>query len=199
MNTSRTVDTTLKARYRRAEPTLNEQTRRHFVAEEALRIGLGGIARVVRQTGVSRSTVSRGIAEIKSGTPATPFKVRRKGGGRKRITAIHPLLLVWIGDIVGPHLRGNPEKSTVHVALSSQKIADELIRLHSVAISHTTVRELLVNDLKLTLQSQHKAAEGRQHRDRDAQFRHIAAQMEKAAEEGSPVLSIDTKKRSSSA
>jgi len=195
MDTTYALDTSLNARFKRIEPTLNEQTRRRFVAEEALRIGPGGIAEVIRQTGVSRSTIDRGILEITSGIPASPFRIRREGGGRKPVTTRFPNLLGQLRAIVGPHLRGNPEKSTVHVALGSHKIAAELLRLHGVKVSHTTVRELLVNELELTLQSQHKAAEGRQHPDRDAQFRHIGAEVRKAAAEGGPVLSVDTKKR----
>jgi transposase len=196
MNITCKTDTSVKARFERMKPVLNEQTRRRYAAEESLRLGHGGIVFVAEQTGVGLSTIRRGINEIKSGVPADPGRMRREGGGRRPVTEVHPLLLEWIGAIVRPHLRGNPEQSTVHVALGTQKIAAEIFRLYKVKVSHTTVRELLRGGMGLTLQSQHKAAEGRQHPDRDAQFKHIAKETQKAAESGNPALSVDTKKRS---
>jgi len=45
------------------------------------------------------------------------------------------------------------------------------------------------------MQSNSRAAEGRQHPDRDAQFRYIAAQAQEHRDAGQPVISVDSKKR----
>ncbi|MGO9974798.1 MAG: hypothetical protein ACLP01_18730 [Solirubrobacteraceae bacterium] len=50
-------------RYRGLGPESNERQRRLWAASEACACGRGGIAAVVRATGIGRSTVVRGIAE----------------------------------------------------------------------------------------------------------------------------------------
>ena len=48
-------------------PILNEKQRRLYLASEAIAIGHGGIAEVSRASGISRSVISAGIKEIKTG------------------------------------------------------------------------------------------------------------------------------------
>ena len=62
-------------------PQLNEMQKRLFLASEAIAYGRGGIAEVIRITGVSRNTVKRGINELKSGV-MFDGRVRKSGGGR---------------------------------------------------------------------------------------------------------------------
>jgi hypothetical protein len=50
-------------------------------------------------------------------------------------------------------------------------------------------------DLKYSLQSNRKTREGRQHPDRDGQFRHINARVEARKRQGEPTISVDTKKK----
>src|SRR5450755_4305236 len=54
-------------RYRALGPELNERQRRLWAASEARSHGRGGIAAVVRATGISKNTVVRGIAEVREG------------------------------------------------------------------------------------------------------------------------------------
>lgn len=46
-------------------PQLNEFQKRLFLASEAIAYGRGGIAKVIRFSGVSRNTIKRGIIELK--------------------------------------------------------------------------------------------------------------------------------------
>jgi hypothetical protein len=62
------------------------------------------------------------------------------------------------------------------------------------AVSHTVVAELL-HGLGYSLQSNVKTREGRQHPDRDAQFRSIARQVRAAQRRQQPTISVDTKKK----
>jgi hypothetical protein len=55
-------------RYRGLGPELNERQRRLWAASEARSCGRGGIAAVVRATGISKNTVQRGLAELREGT-----------------------------------------------------------------------------------------------------------------------------------
>ncbi len=59
-------------RYRGLGPELNERQRRLWAASEASCCGPGGIAAVVRATGIGKDTVRRGIAELQEGTRLDP-------------------------------------------------------------------------------------------------------------------------------
>jgi hypothetical protein len=52
----------------------------------------------------------------------------------------------------------------------------------------------LLREQNYSLQSNRKTEEGADHPDRDAQFRHINAQVKRALAKGIPVISVDTKK-----
>jgi hypothetical protein len=53
----------------------------------------------------------------------------------------------------------------------------------------------LLREQNYSLQSNRKTEEGADHPDRDAQFRHINAQVKRALAKGMPVISVDTKKK----
>jgi hypothetical protein len=59
------------------------------------------------------------------------------------------------------------------------------------AVSHTVLAELL-HGLAYSLQGNVKTREGRQHSDRDAQFRYIARQVQTAQRRRQPTISVDT-------
>jgi len=64
---------------------LDERQRRLLAALLALRRGHGGILRVSEITGLSRTTVRRGIAELRRGIGPGQERIRQPGGGRKRL------------------------------------------------------------------------------------------------------------------
>ena len=59
-------------------PILNEQGRRLFAASGARALGHGGVSFVEKAIGVARSTINRGIEELKKSGPITK-KQRRPG------------------------------------------------------------------------------------------------------------------------
>ncbi len=64
---------------------LDERSRRLVVAAEASVLGHGGISAVAQATGVSRPVIRQGMQELESGEGPAIGRVRREGGGRKRI------------------------------------------------------------------------------------------------------------------
>ena len=76
-------------------PQLDERQRRLLLGVEAIALGRGGITAVAAAAGVSRPTVTRGVAEAKAGAPgpAAQGRVRRPGGGRKPLTETDPAIL----------------------------------------------------------------------------------------------------------
>jgi hypothetical protein len=47
-------------------PFLDERGRRLFAANEAIWLGRGGVTAVAVATGIARSTINRGVAELKA-------------------------------------------------------------------------------------------------------------------------------------
>ena len=98
-------------RYLAVKPVLDERGRRRFAAAEAMAAGRGGIATVSRITGIARSTIGRGLAELRGTSPpeATSGRVRRKGAGRPALVDSDPTLLEDLVALVEPSTRGDPQ------------------------------------------------------------------------------------------
>jgi hypothetical protein len=172
---------------------LDERGRRMWAAAEARSHGRGGIAAVVRATGVGENTVRRGIAEVDCGERAPAGRVRRPGAGRKPIGQVDPTLSADLEALIEPATRGDPESPLRWTSRSAAKLTGALREAgHDVAES--TVR-LQVKALGYSMQANRKTREGSDHPDRDAQFEHIAARAAAALAAREPVISVDTKKK----
>jgi len=79
---------TLRSKHAALAPVFTERSRRVWAATEARAVGYGGIALVERATGISRSTIHRGLRELEVGATLAPERSRKTGAGRKRVTAI---------------------------------------------------------------------------------------------------------------
>jgi len=185
---------TLRAKYRALAPALTERTRRVWAATEARALGRGGPGVVAEATGLSPATIRRGLTELEANDAPLPLaRVRKPGGGRKRATTHAPTLLQDLEALVEPTAPGDPESPLRWTCLSTRTLAVALEALGH-RVSHTVVAELL-HDLGYSLQGNVKTREGRQHPDRDAQFRYIARQVRAAQRRGQPAISVDTKKK----
>src|SRR5947209_7905980 len=65
--------------------SVDERQRRLLAGLLALRRGHGGVMAMARITGLSRTTIRRGIAELRSGVGAIDDRVRRPGAGRPAV------------------------------------------------------------------------------------------------------------------
>jgi transposase len=175
------------------DPLLDERGRRRYAAAEALASGRGGISVVSQITGVARSTIGRGLVELRDGATTEPDRVRRPGGGRKPLTVKDATLLDDLRSLVEPSTRGDPQAALLWTAKSLRKLAAGLRELGH-QISHSVVGELL-RSLGYSLQANRKTREGGNHPDRDAQFTYINEQVKAALAAGEPAISVDTKKK----
>ena len=180
-------------RYEGLGPELNERQRRLWAASEARSHGRGGIIAVSRATGISEDTVQRGIAELRDGTRLEAGRVRRPGAGRPRLTDSDPELLGALEALVDPDTRGDPCSPLRWSSKSLQKLAGALQAAGHQVSDRTTGK--LLRGLGFRLHANRKTREGKDHPDRDAQFRHINETTRSALAEHQPVISVDTKKR----
>ena len=180
-------------RYRALAGELDERRRRLWAGAEALSHGRGGQAAVVRATGMSATTVAKGMREIESGETLGAGRVRRAGGGRRALSETDPTLVADLEALVADEARGDPESPLRWTAKSVRTLAAAL-REQGHPVSHETVAKLLRRS-GYSLQSNRKTKEGASHPDRDAQFGHINATAAAAINAGEPVISVDTKKK----
>src|SRR5205823_53111 len=143
---------------------------RRWAASEARALGWGGASAVTKATGISRSTIRAGIAELpRSTADSHPDRIRTPGAGRPRLTEGNPRLLDDLQALLEPATRRDPEAPLLWTSKSTRNLADELVvRGHEV--SHDTVGRLL-EEIGYSLQANRKTSEGKGHPDRDAQDR----------------------------
>ena len=183
----------IEARYGAVAPLIDERARRLLAGSEALAIGRGGLAAVARATGLARTTVARGIADVRAGETVGRGRIRREGAGRPPIERRDPTLRRDLEALIEPTSRGDPESPLRWTTRSVRNLAAELRRAGH-AVSHQTVAELL-RAMGYSLQANRKTLEGTDHPDRDAQFRYIDEAVQLQLSLGAPVISVDTKKK----
>ena len=184
----------LARRFQVLLPHLNERQQRLALATEAGLLGHGGIRAVAEATGVSATTVRKGVAELESGEESLPVgRARRSGGGRKRANEQDRELTAALLRLVEPDERGDPMSPLRWTTKSLRHLAEELTR-QGHPVSAPTVGRLL-RENGFSLQGTAKTLEGEQHPDRDAQFAYINEQVKAHQDAGEPVISVDAKKK----
>jgi transposase len=179
-------------------PFLKGRLRRLWAAAEALEIGPGGVSRVAAAIGVSAATVAQGVRELRAAAQAQPEKTvlegkLGRGPGRPWSEQKDPGLIPALERILRDETAGDP--------LGEQKWARSSLRRLSARlkdegheVSYKTVGRLL-KQMGFSLKCNKRKRPGPQSPERDAQFHYIAAQKEKYAAAGLPIISVDTKKK----
>ena len=183
----------LKEKFDSVWPLLDERTRRIMAASEAKALGYGGVSLVSRACGLSRKAISKGICEIQEGSTPGEGRIRQPGAGRKPIMVTDPQLVTALEELIDEQTRGDPESPLRWICMSTRAIANQLGRQRH-PVSHTKAAQIL-HELDYSLQGNRKTEEGKDHPDRDAQFRYINAAVKKHLRKGLPVISVDTKKK----
>jgi len=183
----------IRSRWQLVATFLDERGRRLFAANESLALGLGGVTATARATGLARSTINRGIQELRSAGNDIGRRVRRPGGGRKSAVAHQPDLPAALEALIESAIRGDPCSPLRWVSRSQRRLAKAL-REQGFNVSQRVVANLL-RELNYSCQANSKVREGGQHPDRDAQFNHINATVKTALAAGQPAISVDTKKK----
>jgi hypothetical protein len=136
--------------------------------------------------------VYTGVRELDD-SPDPRGRVRRPGGGPKRLVERDPGLLDALEELVDPDTRGDPQSPLRWTCKSTRELA-EALTAQGHPVSDDTVGRLL-RQQDYTLQRTQKTEEGAQHPDRDAQFRYVNEQAKQHLAAGQPVISVDTKKK----
>src|SRR5262249_37401363 len=188
----------IRQKYEALKPFLDERVRRLWAGAEARVLGRGGIAAVAAATGLSRDTIRGGMQPAQGGGGKalgglSGARLRRGGGGRKRLVDKDVTLLRDLEALVDPVTRGDPQSPLRWTSKSTRKLAEEL-QACGHPIEARTVAGLLT-ELGYSLQALRKTREGAAHPDRDAQFVYINEQTQAFQAQGYPVVSVDAKKK----
>jgi len=173
-------------------PHMNELQRRVVAGATAQMLGRGGKTAVATASGMSRNTVIKAESEVAAGIESSD-RLRAVGGGDKPLSDKQPGLLEALDELVHPETRGNPMSLLRWTSKSSTNLAEELVRQGFEVSARTVLR--LLHKLGYSLQANAKVSEGRQHPDRDAQFRYLNDTAAGFIADGQPVISVDTKKK----
>lgn len=190
-------DLILKRKLKEILPILDEKQKRLVLASEAKSLGRGGLAKISKLTKVSRVTLNAGLKELKNSlgkkVETSKKRIRKKGGGRKKKTDLDANIKKVIEDIVTPHTMGNPMNSLLWTSKSLRNIS-AAAKENGYSISHKLVG-IILSASGYSLQSNRKTDEGSTHIDRDAQFIFINDKVNSFLNSGSPVISVDCKKK----
>jgi transposase len=187
------MDEIIANKYFSLKDELNERQRRLWAASEAVSLGYGGVTNVANATGLSRTTITQGIAELRQKQRLAPNRVRREGGGRKKATVKQPNLLPALDALVEPTAKGDPMSPLRWTTKSTRRLS-EALNSQGFDISHMQVDRLL-HELEYQLSANRKSLEGGTNPDRNAQFEFINAQSAKFLRKRCPVISVDAKKK----
>src|SRR5271167_2370242 len=101
---------TIQEKYQALSPIMDERLRRRWAATEANSLGHGGITLVARATGLSRTTIQAGLAELREPmSTESATRIRRKGAGRPRLTGQDAQLIRDLTALLEPVTRGDPQ------------------------------------------------------------------------------------------
>lgn len=183
---------TLQNKLNKIIPILDEKQRRLYLTSEAEAIGRGGKSLISKLGKISRPTLNKGEKELNSQEDGSiTTRIRKEGGGRKKITESNTEILKALELLVEPVTRGDPESSLRWTIKSVRTLSEELNK-QGHKIGKSAVGNLLA-ELGYSLQSNKKKIEGNQHPDRNSQFEYINKQCDLFIGKGNPVISVATK------
>jgi hypothetical protein len=183
-------------KYNSMRNVLHERGVRRWAATEAKQLGHGGISVVALATGMSRTTIRRGLRELESASADSqlaPQRSRLAGGGRKKIEQKYPNIKNELEQLIEPTVRGDPQSPLRWTCKSIRLLSDEL-KHKNIDVSPNTVLGLLY-EMNYSLQANRKTREGNNHPDRNKQFLYINNRVKSFLKAKQPAISVDTKKK----
>lgn len=172
---------------------LDESQSRWYIAREAITFGRGGIKQMNEITGMSRTTIIKGVKELNKGQLGFDERIRKEGGGRKKLEEKDSQLENSLRNSMEEDTAGNPMNYLKWTNKSLHKIEKEL-KGRGHTISYRTIGRRL-KKMGYSLQQNKKTFEGSTHPERDAQFHYINDTVGSFMKNKQPVISVDTKKK----
>ncbi len=171
----------------------NEVQRRRLAGVKAIEIGRGGLLHICRLTGMSHHTVIKGMNEVRNTKRQHITRLRKEGGGRKKIIEKNPNIKKEIENILEENTAGDPMSKLKWTNKSTYTIV-EALKNKKQNISEGTVGNI-IKQLGYSLQANIKSKENGTSEERDSQFKYINEQVKIFEKKNCPIISVDTKKK----
>jgi hypothetical protein len=187
---SQEVEEQMKAFY----GTLSEKDRRRYAAIEVSKLGHGGQKYICELLGCSPATVRVGKEELLSGQIPRDVRIRRPGGGKKRIMEkIEKIDEVFL-EIVKENTAGSPMNEEIKWTNLGQRGISKAFKEKGYAVSEHVVKQLLKKH-KYVKRKMHKTKTVKEAEQRNEQFENIKELRENYIQNENPIISLDVKKR----
>jgi len=176
--------------------SLNEKDRRRYAAIEAMKLGHGGQNYISNVLGCHFQTVMAGIAEIRNGTETPENRIRKPGGGKKKILDTVENIDEVFFEILKDHTAGSPIDEKIKWTNLNHKEISNAFKLRGMNVTPHVVKQLLKKHGFVKRKMQ-KTVAMKDCEDRNEQFERINELKEEYFESDNPIISIDVKKKNS--
>jgi hypothetical protein len=186
----------IRRRYLAVKHEMDERRRRQWAAAEARALGWGGVTAVAQATGLSRTTITAGLRELSQASDRRAEeagRVRRRGGGRRPLTAVDSQLRLALEALIEPATRRGQQSPLRWTCKSTRRLAEDLT-LQDHPINPRTVAKLL-KDAGYNLRANRKTHEDASRIDGAAQFEYINLSVRRFHDRDQPAISLDIKTR----
>ncbi len=174
--------------------SLSEKDRRRYAAVEAKKLGYGGINDISRLFGCNYRTIVKGIEELSEQSLIISPRILSSGGGRKKAILTIPGINEAFLEVTESHTAGSPVKEDIKwTNLTRQQIAGFLLE-KGISVSVTVVDQLLFkHNFRRRKAVKTTACGSTENRN---EFENIETLKQGYLEQGNPVISMDSKKKS---
>lgn len=176
--------------------SLNEKDRRRYAAIEAMKLGHGGQNYISSVLGCHFQTVMAGIDEIRNGTETPEDRIRKPGGGKKKIIDTVENIDEVFFEILKDHTAGSPMDKEIKWTNLNRKEISKAFKSRGMNITPHVVKQLLKKHGFVERKMQ-KAVTMKDCKDRNEQFERIQELREEYSKSDNPIISIDVKKKKS--
>ena len=174
--------------------SLNEKDRRRYAAIEAMKLGHGGQKYISSVLGCHFQTIMAGIDELKNGTETPEDRIRKPGGGKKKILDTVENIDEVFFEIIRDHTAGSPMNEEIKWTNLTLKEISNAFNSRDLNISPYVVKQLL-KEHDFVERKMQKAVKMKDCKDRNKQFERIYELKEEYSNSENPIISIDVKKR----
>src|SRR3974377_1916504 len=97
----------IERKMKRLFDSLGEDDRRRYAAVEATKLGHGGVGYIAQLLKCDPKTIRRGLAELEEAADPDTSRVRKKGGGRKKLIEVSAALEANFLKVLEDHTAGD--------------------------------------------------------------------------------------------
>lgn len=174
--------------------SLSEKEKRRYAALETEKLGHGGQKYICGLLGCSPTTVRVGKEEMLHGSSTPEGRIRKPGGGKKKITEKIANIDELFLEIVKENTAGSPMDERVKWTNLGQKAISKAFYEKGYNVSEHVVKQLLKKHTYVQRKMQ-KTKTMKEVDQRNEQFENIKELREKYTQKENPIISLDVKKR----